>query len=129
MRLMSVRELFSFSEAPSVGPISIWMFLASYTSTRVAATRQKSDGWMESNDECSWHGITCGEDGDSKGRVMRNVLGENNLVGTIWNSYCSSDDMDPDDDAGIECSDFTRAAGLQRDSCNGQMAHCSNQAN
>ena len=44
----------------------------------------KSDGWMESNDVCTWYGITCGEDGDSKGRVTGISLGENNLVGTVF---------------------------------------------
>lgn len=44
-----------------------------------------SDGWMENNDVCSWYGVTCGEDGDSSGRVTKLVLGENNLVGTVTN--------------------------------------------
>jgi Leucine-rich repeat (LRR) protein len=43
----------------------------------------KSDGWMESNDVCTWYGITCGEEGDSQGRVTGIALGQNNLVGTV----------------------------------------------
>ena len=41
------------------------------------------ENWLQTDDHCTWEGITCHEDGEFEGLVKEIRLADNNLVGTV----------------------------------------------